>query len=88
MDYCARESTLNPVDEVKDITIKMNVQEAYSILSEMNEKLKDLAQLVNGKPHEEKVQNNAGCLLEESRMVVGMAYLNLQIIDDIRKSIF
>ena len=88
MDYCARESTLNPVcDEVRDPTIKMSIQEAYNILTEMNEKLNEFSQIVNGKPHDDKVQKNAISLLDESRMLVALAYNNLQILDEIKKSI-
>lgn len=88
MDYCAKESTLNPVcDEVRDPTIKMSIQETYNILTEMNEKLKDFAQIINGKAPEEKVMKNASSLWDESRMMVALAYANLQALDEIRKSI-
>lgn len=88
MDYCARESTLNPVcEEVRDPTIKMSIQETYNILTEMNGKLNEFAQIVNGKPHEEKGQKPVSSLWDESRMLVALAYDNLQILDEIKKSI-
>lgn len=88
MDYCAKESTLNPCcDEVRDPTIKMSIQETYSILTEMNEKLNEFSQIVNGEPHDDKVQKNAVSLWDESRMLVALAYTNLQILDEIKKSI-
>ena len=87
MDYCAKESTIKSCDEVRDPTIKMSIQEAYNILTEMNEKLNEFAQIVNGKPHEEKGQKPVSSLWDESRMLVAMAYNNLQILDEIKKSI-
>ena len=88
MDYCARESTLNPVcEEVRDPTIKMSIQEAYNILTEMNESLNEFTQIVNGKPHDEKVQKNAVSLWDESQMLVALAYNNLQILNEIKKSV-
>ena len=88
MDYCAMESTLNPVcDEVRDPTIKMSIQETYNILTEMNEKLNEFAQIVNGKPHEEKGQKPVSSLWDEAMMLVALAYNNLQILDEIKKSI-
>lgn len=87
MDYCVQESTLNACDEIRDPTIKMSIQETYNILTEMNEKLKEFSQTVNGKPHDEKVQKNAVSLWDESRMMVALAYQNLQILDEIKKSI-
>ena len=88
MDYCARESTLNPVcEEVRDPTIKMSIQETYNILTEMNEKLNEFAQIVNGKPHEGNEQKPVSSLWDESRMLVALAYNNLQILNEIKKSI-
>lgn len=88
MDYCAKESTLNPCcDEVRDPTIKMSIQETCNILTEMNEKLNEFSQIVNGKPHEEKGQKPVSSLWDESRMLVALAYNNLQILDEIKKSI-
>ena len=88
MDYRVTESTLNPVcEEVRDPTIKTSIQETYNILTEMNEKLNEFSQIVNGKPHDEKVQKNAISLWDESRMLVALAYNNLQILDEIKKSI-
>lgn len=88
MDYCARESTLDPVrEEVRDPTIKMIIQETYNILTEMNEKLNEFAQIVNGKPHEEKAQKTASSLWDESRMLVAIAHNNLQILNEIMKSV-
>ena len=88
MDYCARESTLNPVcGEDRDPTIKMSIQETYNILTEMNEKLNEFSQIVNGKPHEEKGQEPVASLWGEARMLVALAYNNLQILNEIKKSI-
>ena len=88
MDYCARESTLNPVrEDVRDQTIRMNIQETYNILTEMNDKLNEFSQIVDGKPHEEKGQKSVASLWDESRMLVALAYNNLQMLDEIKKSI-
>ena len=88
MDYCVRESTLNTVcEEVRDPTIKMSLQETHNILTEMNEKLNEFSQIVNGKPHEEKEQKPVASLWDEARMLVALAYNNLQILNEIKKSI-
>lgn len=87
MDYCAREGTLNPCEEIREQTIKMSVQETYKILSDMNATLQDFAQIVNGKANENNVQKSAGSLWEESRLMVALAYENLQKLNEIKRSI-
>ena len=88
MDYCARESTLNTAcEDVREPTIKTSIQETYNILTEMNDKLNEFSQIVNGKPHEEKGQKPVSSLWDEARMLVALAYNNLQILDEIKKSI-
>lgn len=90
MDYCAKESTLNPVpcDEViREQTIKMSIQETYKILGDMNATLQEFAQIVSGKADGDNVQKNVGSLWEESRLMVALAYENLQKLIEIKRSI-
>ena len=87
MDYCSKESTLNPCEEIREQTIQSSIQETFKILSDMNTMLQDFAQIVSGKTNEEKVQKNAGSLWEESRLMVGLAYENLQKLREIKGSI-
>lgn len=88
MDYCARESTLNSTDEVmREQTIKMSIQEAYKILRDMGSSLDELSQIVNGGRADDKTQRDASSLWEEARMLVGLAYENLQKLNEIKGSI-
>jgi len=78
MDYCAKESTLNTCeDEIKNATIKMDIQETYKIMCEMSNVLQDVGQIINGQTHEEKTNKSASCLWEEARMLTSLAYENL-----------
>ena len=88
MDYCARESTLNSCeDEIKNSTIKHDIQETFKILCETNAILQDFAQIINGQSHEEKVKKDANCLWEEARLMTALAYENLQKLLEIKGSI-
>ena len=90
MDYCAKESTLNsiPCDEaIREQTIKMSIQETYKILGDMNATLQEFAKIVNGKENGDNVPKNAGSLWEESRLMVALAYENLQKLNEIKRSI-
>ena len=88
MDYCARESTLEPCcDGVKETTILMSIRETFKILGEMDAMLQDFAQIINGETHEEKKQLNAGSMWEEARLMTALAYENLQTLKEIKKSI-
>lgn len=88
MDYCAKESTLQPAgDIVKEQTIKASIQEAYSILRETNCLLMDLAQVINGDKKEDRVPREATGLWDETRLIVALAYENLQRLAEIKGSI-
>ena len=88
MDYCARESTLNPCeDEIRNSTIKNDIQEIFKILCEINSVLQDFAQIINGNTHEEKQKKDANCLWEEARLMTALAYGNLQKLLEIKGSI-
>ena len=88
MDYCARESTLEPCyDEVKETTIQMSIRETFKILSDMDAMLQDFAQIINGETHEAKKQLNAGSMWEEARLMTALAYENLQTLKEIKKSV-
>ena len=93
MNYCAKESTLNRYEdreEVKDITIKANIQETGNILFEMESVLEDFAQIILGAQVEEKAPQpikSVSCLSEESRFMVGLAYSNLSKLKDIKEAI-
>lgn len=90
MDYCVKESTLNTAtcdEAIREQTIKMSIQETYKILGDMNATLQEFAQIVNGKANGDNVQKNAGSLWEESRLMVALAYENLQKMNEIKRSI-
>lgn len=88
MDYCARESTLNDRDEVvRDQTIKASIQETYKILRETNSALKEFASIVNGDKPEDKTPRDASSLWDEARLLVALAYENLQKLNEIKMSI-
>ena len=95
MDYCARESTLNAYDgeakycedEVKNTTIKSDIQETYKILCETNQVLQDFAKIINGQNNEVKERKDASCLWEEARLMTAMAYENLVRLQEIKGSI-
>lgn len=88
MDYCAKESTINNCDEVmRDQTIKMSIQETKKILQDMSSSLGEFASIVNGSKLEDKAQRDANCLWDEARMIVALAYENLQKLNEIKMSI-
>ena len=89
MDYCAMESTLidNRGEVGRDQTIQMSIQETYKILREMNDKLEEFGSIVNGSKHEDKAPRDASCLWDEARLLVALAYENLQKLNEIKKSI-
>ena len=88
MDYCARESTINEREEVgKDQTIKMSIQETYKILRDMNSSLHEFASIVNGDRPEDKTPRDASSLWDEARLLVALAYENLQKLNEIKGSI-
>ena len=88
MDYCARESTLNSCeDEIRNATIKMDIQETTKILRETNCCLQEFAAIVNGGKQEDKTQKDAGSLWEEARMMTALAYENMQRLLEIKGSI-
>ena len=69
---------LPPMEEVRNASIKMDIQEAYKILMEMDAMLSEFESIVCGHdPHDEK-RKDACCLCDEARMVTGLAYENLQ----------
>lgn len=93
MDYYGKETTFNRCEEreeVKDISIKTNVQETYSILLEMECELEDFAHIINGQSLEEKgltSSKDASCLAEEAGLMVRLAYKNLNKLKEIKKVI-
>lgn len=88
MDYCAREPMLNDREEVvRDQTIKASIQETYKILRETNSSLKEFASIVNGDKPEDKTQRDASSLWDEARLLVALAYENLQKLNEIKMSI-
>lgn len=74
-------------EEVKDATIKMDIQETYKIMNEMKCVLNEFASVVNGKHQEEKTPKDASCMWEEARMLTALAYENLKQLIDIKSSI-
>ena len=89
-EYRVTESTLNPNicgEEVRDPTIKMSIQETFKILNDINAILRDFAQIVNGEKNEDKVRCDASSLWDEARMMVALAYDNLQKLNEIKRSI-
>ena len=93
-DYCAKESTLDagsPLfikeDDIRSSTIKMDVQETFKILCEMNIALQEFAQIINGQQQEEKIKKDASCLSEETQMMTALAYENLKRLLEIRDSV-
>ena len=88
MDYCARESTLNPCEEVREVSIKMNIQETFKILCEMNAALDEFNQIISGRTTEQKgPARDASSLWEESKMVASLAYENLHKLIEIKGKI-
>ena len=87
MDYCARETTFQPECEVKDATIKMNIQETTKILREMYCILNDFASIINGKVSDENNKKDANCLWEEARMMPALAYECLKKLNEIKGDI-
>ena len=93
-DYCAKESTIDagsPLfikeDDIKSSTIKMDVQETFKILCEMNIALQEFAQIINGHKQEETIKKDAACLSEETHMMTALAYDNLKRLLEIRNSV-
>lgn len=88
MDYCAKESTLNLCEEVREVSIKMNIQETFKILCEMNAALDELNQIISGRTTEPKgPARDASSLLEESKMVASLAYENLHKLIELKGKI-
>lgn len=87
MDYCAKESTLQPEGEIKSTSIKMDIQETYKVLSEMDSVLSEFESIVKGPLKGEDRRKDANCLCDEARMVTGLAYDCLQKILRIRECI-
>ena len=87
LDYTVTESTLNRDDVVREQSIKMSIQETYKILREMNCSLMEFASIVNGTKPEDKTPRDATSLWDESRLLVALAYENLQKLNEIKGSI-
>lgn len=92
MDYRVTESTLNTCtpygeDEIRNTTIKSDIQETYKILCETNCVLRNFAQIINGETREEKKEKDASCLWEEARLMTALAYEDLQKLNEIKGSI-
>ena len=87
MDYCAKESTFQPECEVKDATIKMDIQETSKILNEMYLVLSEFGSIINGKFSEENKRKDANCLWEEARMMTALAYECLKKLNEIKGNI-
>ena len=88
MDYCVRELPVNDREEVvRDQTIKASIQETYKILRETNSSLKEFASIVNGDKPEDKTPRDASSLWDEARLLVALAYENLQKLNEIKMSI-
>lgn len=90
MDYCVRDATLNDMAEVRDRngdTIQVKIHEAYKILEEMYSSLKDFEQIVTGEVEKEEKTRQAGCLREESALMVGLAYECLGKLNRIRNNV-
>lgn len=88
-DYSVKASTLNTCEEeIKNATIKSDIQETSRLLYEMHSILQDFAKIVSGaSSSEEKVQKDANCLWEEARVMTGLAYDNLHKLIAIKESI-
>lgn len=87
-DYCARESTLNSCeDEIRNSTIKNDIQETFEILCETKSVLQEFATIINGNTHDDNAKKDANCLWEEARMMTALAYENLQKLLEIKGSI-
>ena len=92
MDYRVTESPLNTCtpygeDEIRNTTIKMDIQETYKILCETNCVLRDFAQIIDGRTREEKTEKDASCLSEEARMMVALAHENMKKLMEIKNGI-
>lgn len=88
MDYCTRESTLNTCEgEVRTSSIKMDIQETYKILTEMDAVLNELGMIIKGPFNADKKQKDVNCLCEEARLVTALAYDCLNKLLEIKNSI-
>ena len=87
MDYCTREIPIEREDELGRQSIKNDVQETFNILSETHEVLNDFSQIVYGKTNEDKTRKDISCLCEEVKMLKALAFENLQILNEIKKTI-
>ena len=87
MDYCAKESTFQPECEVKDATIKTEIQETSKILNEMYLVLSEFGSIINGKFSEENKRKDANCLWEEARMMTALSYECLKKLNEIKGNI-
>ena len=86
-DYSVTESTLCEREEVGNITIKIDIQETFNVLVEMNKLLSEFAQIINGQSHDETVRKDVCCMREEARMMTSLAHENLKRLIDIKDSI-
>ena len=87
MDYCTRETTLQPEGEIENVTIKMDILETTKILREMYCTLNDFASIINGKVSGENNKKDANNLGEEAHMMTAFAYECLQKLNEIKRSI-
>ena len=88
MDYCVRESTVDDsVAVAREQTVGASIQETHKILREMNNILKVFASIVNGDKPEDKTERDVSSLWDESRLLVALAYENLQKLNEIKESI-
>ena len=88
MDYCARESTLEPMNEIRNGTIKTDVQETNKILADMDSILSDIEVFLNGSLGEDAARKDVKCLRDETRIMASVAYNCLQRIQRIKEIIF
>ena len=88
MDYCARESTLTPCEEAREVSIKMNIQETLEVLCEMSAVLDEFNQIISGRTTEQKgPARDASSLWEESKMTASLACENLRKLIEIKGKI-
>lgn len=76
-------------DEIKNTTIRNDIQETNKILREMECALDEFAQVINGSRNADKKTPpvDASSLWDEARMMTAQSYENLQKLLEIRNAI-
>lgn len=86
-DYCATESTRCGETTAKEVTVKNALQESNKILNDLSATLGELLITVCGKPADMERPSDATCLVDEARLLTGLAYECLQRANKIRETL-